>query len=72
MTERAILDEIQTIAALPPEEITFDDAMRSNYLRNCLAVIASARQPALAARVDAAADHSDEVSPTSGYSIEPC
>ncbi len=43
MTERAILDEISTIAALPPEEITVEDAKRCLNLKDCLRVISAAR-----------------------------
>lgn len=45
MTERAILDEIQSIAALPPEEMTLEDAMRSHDLKTTLGIFSRARLP---------------------------
>jgi hypothetical protein len=46
MTERAILDELSAIAALPSEEMTLEDAHRAHHLKGCLVVIDRTRQPA--------------------------
>ena len=54
MTERAITDELQTIATRDPEEMTLNDALRAEHLRWCLASIAKARRPAKSVEESAA------------------